>query len=100
MIVSFKSNKITTTANTTLTPVHVIGARLVSTTSADVIVHLHDPGINATTAAVRSTSASTRIATLLATNFGADELGYPVRVMGGTVVVTPTGTSTVYLFAR
>jgi len=92
-IVSFKSQRISTTANTTINPASIIGARLVSTTTADVIVHLHD-----TRAA---TSASTRIATLFATNPGVDELGYPVRVYTGTLIVSPTGTSsTLYVFVR
>jgi hypothetical protein len=70
-----------------------VGARLVSTTSADVIVHLHDTA--------GTTSASTRIATLLATAFGADEVGYPLRVGSGTLQVTPTSTSaTLYAFVR
>jgi hypothetical protein len=97
MLVSFKPQRIQTSANTTITPAHIVGARLVSTTSADVIVHLHD-----TTGA---TSASTRIATLLTTNFGADEIGYPLRVISGTCIVSPVvsaggTTATVYLFVR
>jgi hypothetical protein len=88
-----------------VTPAYIVGARLVSTTSADIIVHLHDPGINATTGAVRTTTAATRIDTLLATNFGSDETAFPIRVMGGTCVVTPVvsagaTTATLYLFVR
>jgi hypothetical protein len=94
MIVSFKSHRVSTTANTTITPVNIVGARLVSTTTADVIVHLHDAGSAAT-------SAATRIGTLFATNPGVDEIGYPMRVGGGTLIVTPTGTSAqVYIFVR
>lgn len=92
-VVSFKSNRISTTANTTVPHASIVGARLISTTSADVIVHLHDTA--------GTTSASTRVATLLATNFGSDEMGYPVRIQSGTVIVSPTGTSaTLYLFVR
>jgi len=93
MLISFKSHRISTTANTTLTPVRIVGARLVSTTSADVIVHLHDTD--------GATSATTRIGTLALTAFGIDELGFPLRVMSGTLVVTPTTTSgTLYAFVR
>ena len=94
-IVSFKSQRVSTTASTTITPVSIVGARLISTTSADVIVHLHD------IVAGGATSASTRIVTLLATAFGADEVGYPLRVYGGTLVVTPTTTNAAaYIFVR
>jgi hypothetical protein len=97
MLVSFKPQRIQTSANTTVTPAHIVGARLVSTTSADVIVHLHDTA--------GATSAATRIATLLATSFGADEIGYPLRVISGTCIVTPVvgagaTTATLYLFVR
>lgn len=97
MLVSFKPQRIQTSANTTISPAHIIGARLVSTTSADVIVHLHDT--------TGTTSAATRIATLLATAFGADEIGYPLRIMSGTLVVTPVvaaggTTATLYAFVR
>lgn len=91
-IVSFNSKRVSTSANTTITPASIVGARLVSTTSADVIVHLHDTA--------GSTSASTRIGTLMLTAFGVDEIGYPLRVVSGTLVVTPTGSSTVYIFVR
>ena len=95
MIVSFKSQRISTSANTTIAPVNIIGARLVSTTTADVIVHLHDVVTGGTT------SASTRIGTLFATNPGVDEIGYPMRVGGGTLIVTPTGANgTVYIYMR
>ena len=104
-IVSFKSQRIQTSANTTVTPAHIVGGRLVSTTSADVVVHLHDPGISATTGSVRGTSAATRVTTLLATNFGADQTEFPIRIMGGTCVVSPVvaaggTTATFYLFVR
>lgn len=97
MLVSFKSHRIQTSANTTVTPAHIVGARLLSTTSADVIVHLHDT--------TGTTSASTRIGTLMATAFGADEIGYPTRVHSGTLVVTPVvaaggTTATVYVYVR
>jgi len=97
MLVSFKPQRIQTSVNTTVSPAHIVGARLVSTTSADVIVHLHDTA--------GTTSASTRIATLLATNFGADEIGYPMRVVSGTLIVTPVvgaggTTATVYVYVR
>ena len=95
MIVSFKSQRISTIASTTITPVNIVGARLVSTTTADVIVHLHDVVTGGTT------SAATRIGTLFATNPGVDEIGYPMRVGGGTLIVTPTTTSaTVYIYIR
>lgn len=100
-IVSFASKKISTTANTTVVPVSIFGARLFSGTSAAVTVHIHDPGISATTSLVRSTSASTRVGTLSLTGKGIDELGYPTRCYGGTLIVTPTTTSaTVYLYVR
>jgi hypothetical protein len=104
-IVSFKSQRIQTSANTTVAPAYIVGARLVSTTSADVIVNLHDPGISATTGQARTTSATSRVASLVATNFGMDELGYPVRIMGGTCIVSPvvpagTTVATLYLFVR
>lgn len=96
-IVSFKSQRIQTSANTTVKPAYIVGARLVSTTSADVRVHLHDTD--------GTTSAATRVAELLATNFGADELGYPIRIISGTCIVTPVvsagaTTATLYLFVR
>jgi hypothetical protein len=100
-IVSFKSQRIQTSANTAVTPAVIVGARLVSTTSADVMVNLHDPGISATTGQVRATSVNTRVASLVATNFAMDELGYPVRIMGGTCIVSPVpSTATLYLFVR
>ena len=97
MLVSFKAHRVQTSANTTITPANIIGARLVSTTSADVVVHLHDTA--------GATSASTRIGTLLATNFGADEIGYPTRVISGTLIATPVvaaggTTATLYVYVR
>lgn len=93
MIVSFKSQVCLQATNTTITPAVIVGARLVSTTTADVIVHLHDTA--------GTTSASTRIGTLFTTNPGVDEIGYPLRVYSDTLVVTPSGTSgTVYIFVR
>jgi len=104
-IVSYKAQRIQTSANTTVTPAFIVSGRLVSTTSADVIVHLHDPGLSATTGTVRATAATTRVATLLATNFGADVLQVPVRIMGGTCIVSPVvtagaTTATLYLYVR
>lgn len=93
MIVSFNSHRISTSANTTINPAHIIGARLVSTTTATVTVHLHDT--------TGTTSAATRIGTLETSAKGIDEIGYPLRVKSGTLVVTPPSTShTVYIFVR
>lgn len=92
-VVSFKSLRFSTTANSTVTPVSIVGARLFSSTSAAITVHLHDTA--------GTTSASTRIGTLGLTGKGIDEIGYPLRVYSGTLVVTPTTTSgQVYIFVR
>lgn len=93
MLISFKSQRISTTANTTISPAHIIGARMTATTTADTTVHLHDTA--------GTTSAATRIGTLFTTNPGVDEIGYPLRVGSGTLIVTPTGANaTVYVFVR
>ncbi len=92
-IVSFNSQRVSTSALTTITPASIVGARLVSTTSADVIVHLHDTA--------GATSAATRVGTLMLTAFGVDEIGYPLRITSGTLKVTATSTSaTAYIFVR
>ena len=85
-IVSYASKRISTTANTTVTPVSIAGARLYASTSAAIVVHLHDTS--------GTTSASTRVATLSTKAIGAiDQLLLPIRFYSGTCIVTPTSTS-------
>lgn len=97
MLVSFKANRITTAGATLISPTHIITARLVANTTADMIVQIHDA------AATSGTSASTRVATLFTTNPGVDETGAPIRtISGGCVVVAPTGVSAgaLYVYNR
>ncbi len=96
-IVSFRSQRIQTSANTTVSPAYIVGARLLSTTTASVIVHLHDT--------TGTTSAATRVATLQTTAKGIDETRFPVRVMSGTCIVSPVvaagaTVATLYVFVR
>lgn len=99
MLVSFAPQRISTSGNTTIgsdkQKVQIFGARMVSTTSAAILVHIHGIAEGGTT------SAATRIGSLYTSGKAVDELGYPTRVPGGVVVVTPTTTNaTVYAYIR
>lgn len=94
-LVSFKSNRISTNGTTNV-PAVVLAARLVASTITT--VQIHDVASGGTT------SASTRVATLVATaGDRVDELVQPIRIgSGNAAVVAATGISVqnLYIYVR